>query len=188
MAYGAILGQTPDLSAYATNANLEAVEGEVSNLSSNALLKSGGTMTGQINMNSQKITNVANGTNSGDAVNYGQLNNLSNKYIPFSGSGLNFIGRYTGTAQNNRKYTIPVGQDFDYAFINIIFTKKNNIICLAGSGQVVTVTYQLPIMVLTANSDIITTVGGIQKDNNNLNIYINNSSYYNFAYDIYLYS
>lgn len=36
MAYGAILGQTPDLSAYTTNIDLEAVEGEVNNLSSNA--------------------------------------------------------------------------------------------------------------------------------------------------------
>lgn len=93
MAYGAILGQTPDLSAYATNADLEAVQGEVSSLSSNALLKSGGTMTGQINMNSQKITNVANGTNSGDAVNYGQLNTTSHGLV---NSGLKFYKSYAG--------------------------------------------------------------------------------------------
>lgn len=50
-------------------------------------------MTGQINMSSQKITNVANGTNSGDAVNYGQLNTTSHELV---NSGLKFYKSYAG--------------------------------------------------------------------------------------------
>lgn len=38
-----------------------------------------------LNMNSNKITGVANGTNSADAVNYGQLSGLGALYLPLAG-------------------------------------------------------------------------------------------------------
>ena len=55
MAHGVILGQTPN-----TN-NLLPLDGSRA-------------MTGSLNMGNHKITNVANGTNANDAVNFNQLN------------------------------------------------------------------------------------------------------------------
>lgn len=54
MAQGAIMSQTPDLSKYLKNDGTDS-------------------MTGNLNMNNNKITNVTNGSNSKDAVNYSQL-------------------------------------------------------------------------------------------------------------------
>ena len=53
------------------------VAGDIPSLSATYLALTGGTMSGAINMSSSKITNLANGTASGDAVNYSQLTALS---------------------------------------------------------------------------------------------------------------
>ena len=72
MAYGSILGQsqTQDLSNY--------------------LELSGGTMSGAINMGSNKITNLAPGTSRKDAVNYNQVSTTINApgYLQVSGGKL----------------------------------------------------------------------------------------------------
>lgn len=51
---------------------------------------SGGTLSGILNMGSNKITNLANGTSSADAVNFGQLSSAvpSGAFFPFAGSTL----------------------------------------------------------------------------------------------------
>jgi hypothetical protein len=51
------------------------VSADIPSLSSIYLPLSGGTMSGAINMGSNKITNLANGTSTNDAVTYGQLEN-----------------------------------------------------------------------------------------------------------------
>lgn len=63
MANGVILGQTPTLDTSTLN---------------NYLLRSGGTMTGNINMGKHKITNLANGTADTDAATVGQSNTIAN--------------------------------------------------------------------------------------------------------------
>lgn len=60
-----------------SNGSGVTISSELNNLDvavNQRLQLSGGTMTGAINMGSNKITSLANGTDSGDAVNYGQLN------------------------------------------------------------------------------------------------------------------
>ena len=91
MAHGAILGQTPtiDTSTLVTQDSLtntlnnyvttSALNNRLNNYATTAslknyLLKSGGTMTGQLNMGKHKITNLANGTANTDAATVGQLN------------------------------------------------------------------------------------------------------------------
>ena len=98
MAYGAILGQTPDLSSYATKNDLN-----------DYLPLNGGTMNGSINMNNQKIVSVANGTSNNDVVNLGQLNslqsNIESQINDFPNTGLNLIKRYAGLASSSTSYT-----------------------------------------------------------------------------------
>jgi hypothetical protein len=53
------------------------VSADIPSLSALYLALTGGTMSGAINMSSNKITNLANGTAAGDAVNYGQLTSIS---------------------------------------------------------------------------------------------------------------
>lgn len=67
MAHGVILGQTPN-----TN-NLLPLDGSRS-------------MTGALNMNSHKITNLSNGTSNNDAVNYYQLMNSTVSASRISGT------------------------------------------------------------------------------------------------------
>lgn len=91
MAHGVILGQTPtiDTSTLVTQDSLtntlnnyvttSALNNRLNNYATTAslnnyLLKSGGTMTGQLNMSKHKITNLANGTADTDAATIGQLN------------------------------------------------------------------------------------------------------------------
>ena len=80
MANGAILGQTPNLTDYVTteqlNQQIASLNEQITQLNNrfgNYLALSGGTMTGSIAMSSRKITGLANGSASNDAVNYGQL-------------------------------------------------------------------------------------------------------------------
>jgi hypothetical protein len=54
---------------------------DIPSLSATYLPLAGGTMSGSIDMGSTKITSVANGTNSGDAVNFGQLSALQNGLV-----------------------------------------------------------------------------------------------------------
>ena len=67
MAYGNILGQNPNLDNY--------------------LELSGGTMSGAINMGSNRITNLRSGSSGTDAVNYNQVNEAINApgYLQVSG-------------------------------------------------------------------------------------------------------
>lgn len=65
----------------------------VDNKANNYLPLGGGTMSGNINMNSNKVTNLGNGTLSGDAVNLGQLQT----YLPLAG------GTMTGNINMNSK-------------------------------------------------------------------------------------
>lgn len=104
MAHGAILGQTPTidtstlvtqdsltntlnnyvttsalnnkLSSYVTTSALNSRLNNYATTASlnNYLLRSGGTMTGRLNMGNNKITNLANGTANTDAATVGQLN------------------------------------------------------------------------------------------------------------------
>lgn len=95
MAYGAIMGQTPDLSKYLKNdgtgsmtGNLNMNNNKITNVTNGSnskdavnysqlqtkLSTSGGTMTGPINMGNNKITNIANGTANTDVANVGQMN------------------------------------------------------------------------------------------------------------------
>ena len=60
-------------SATNLNTELSAVESAVNS----KVDESGGTLTGQLDMNSNKLLNVADGTNVNDGVNYGQLINGS---------------------------------------------------------------------------------------------------------------
>lgn len=76
-----------------------ATKGYVDTSLASYLLKSGGTMTGAIAMGSNKITGLANGTVSADAVNYGQLTAGLAGYIPTIGSSTNTsLVRWSGTA------------------------------------------------------------------------------------------
>ena len=62
--------------------------GSVSGVANAALPKAGGTMSGPIAMGSQKITGLANGTVTNDAVNFGQLDAVStvaNNALPKAG-------------------------------------------------------------------------------------------------------
>lgn len=91
MAHGVILGQTPtlDTSTLVTQDSLtntlnnyvttSALNSRLNNYATTAslnnyLLRSGGTMTGRLNMGNNKITNVANGVADTDAATVGQLN------------------------------------------------------------------------------------------------------------------
>lgn len=102
MAFGNILGQQPDLSSYALKTDLD-----------NYLPLVGGTVTGNISMSNNKITNLANGINNNDAVNLGQLlNNNIPIEIPnifnttISGDIGPGYGTYTAYVRNN--YTLLV--------------------------------------------------------------------------------
>ena len=157
MAYGSILGQTPNLSDYVTNdqlttklnnylplnggtmtgninmnrkrlnnvptptsslqaANKQYVDNQLSNYVTNNSLSdqlnnylelSGGTMTGSLNMNGQKITNIPDGVNSGDAVNFGQLSDISDADL-FNLSGLSVVkessGNFTTSSYSSGSY------------------------------------------------------------------------------------
>lgn len=88
MAYGGILGQTPDT---------ETLEQRVDNIEKDYVSKSGATMSGALNMGNHKVSGVANGTDSGDAVNKGQLDKVKNSAasVPFAGV-FKLIGHKTG--------------------------------------------------------------------------------------------
>ncbi len=60
-------------------------------------------MTGALNMGNHKVSGVANGTNSGDAVNKGQLDTVKNSAasVPFVGSGLTLLQHWTGYLEDN---------------------------------------------------------------------------------------
>ena len=77
--------------------------GSVSGVANAALPKAGGTMSGPIAMGSQKITGLANGTVTNDAVNFGQLDAVStvaNNALPKAG------GTMSGTiAMGSQKIT-----------------------------------------------------------------------------------
>ena len=78
MAHGAILGQMPTIDT-STLVTQDSLTNTLSNYATTAslnnyLLKSGGAMTGQLNMGRNKITNLADGTVSTDAATVGQLN------------------------------------------------------------------------------------------------------------------
>lgn len=82
MAYGAILGQTaPPSEAGVTSFNGRTGEvvpqqGDYTAEQVGALSINGGTLNGVLNMGNNKITNVTPGTSSGNAVEFGQFNNV----------------------------------------------------------------------------------------------------------------
>lgn len=88
MAYGAIVGQSPDTTK---------IEQKIDDIEKNYVPKSGTTMTGALNMGNHKVSGVANGTDSGDAVNKGQLDEVKNSAasVPFAGV-FKLIGHKTG--------------------------------------------------------------------------------------------
>lgn len=130
------------LDNYVTNTSLSSQLGNyVTNNTLNAQLDnylelSGGTMTGQLDMGSQKIINVPDGVNNGDAVNFGQLNDSVNGSIPFANSGLTFLGRYTGVRTNNNSATITTtGNIVNYSFISNLNT-GNGTSVLSGTAYI----------------------------------------------------
>lgn len=88
MAYGVILGQTPQIPE------------------SKDLPLSGGTMNGSINMGGNKITNLQQGTSNSDAVTLRQLQNLD--------VGIKAT-TYTSGVTQNYSYTCPVGMYWKFA-------------------------------------------------------------------------
>ena len=64
-------------SGYNTNTAVNTELGKIETAVNSKVDKSGSTMTGDLDMNSNKILNVADGTSASDAVNYGQLINRS---------------------------------------------------------------------------------------------------------------
>ena len=94
MAYGAIVGQSPDTTK---------IEQKIGNIEKNYVPKSGTTMTGALNMGNHKVSGVANGTDSGDAVNKGQLDEVKNSAasVPFVGSGLTLLQHWTGYLEDD---------------------------------------------------------------------------------------
>jgi hypothetical protein len=73
-------GETINASDF--NANSQAIEDEIDDINDELATKlsgSGGTMTGELDMDNNKITNIANGTNGLDAVNVSQLSGKVNK-------------------------------------------------------------------------------------------------------------
>lgn len=78
MAYGAIVGQSPDTTK---------IEQNIDNIEKNYVPKSGTTMTGALNMGNHKVSGVANGTSNNDVVNKGQLDEVKNSAasVPFAG-------------------------------------------------------------------------------------------------------
>lgn len=94
MAKGAILGQTQDFSEEISN---------IENKLNQYLPKSGGSMTGNIDMGSKKITNLSDPTRGNDAVNYKTLNGWNYSDI----SEMVFLGRgYIPGTQGPSDYTI----------------------------------------------------------------------------------
>jgi hypothetical protein len=61
-------------SSLATTANTVATQAQT--LANNALPKSGGTMSGNLDMTNNKVVQIGNGTDAGDAVNKGQLDGV----------------------------------------------------------------------------------------------------------------
>lgn len=94
MAYGAIVGQSPDTSK---------IEQKIGNIEKNYVPKSGATMTGALNMGNHKVSGVANGTSNNDAVNKGQLDEVKNSAasVPFAGSGLTLLQHWTGYLEDD---------------------------------------------------------------------------------------
>lgn len=124
MAYGSILGQsqTQDLSNY--------------------LELSGGTMSGAINMDSNKITNLAPGTSGKDAVNYNQVNEAINApgYFQVSGERYSYAHVFAAICSPqmsgvgfiiNNAYLIPLNwkpSNYSYGTVTylLINTSSNN--------------------------------------------------------------
>ena len=77
MAYGAIVGQSPDTTK---------IEQKIDSIEKNYVPKSGTTMTGALNMGNHKVSGVANGTSNNDVVNKGQLDEVKNSAasVPFN--------------------------------------------------------------------------------------------------------
>lgn len=72
-------------------------------------------ITGALNMSSLKITNVANGTSSGDAVNKSQLDDLSSSVTTLSGAAVKLTGNQTiaGTKTFSSSPIVPTAANSD---------------------------------------------------------------------------
>ncbi|WP_109833245.1 hypothetical protein [Reichenbachiella versicolor] len=114
------------------SASKDAVnKGQMDGADSKRLAKTGGTMTGPINMSGKKLTNVGKGTANGDAVNVEQLkllqnqiNTLSNNLTTLSNQlgflwvGNKKIGDIDGDSQYN--FTFPsVGTDNYFVLVSV---------------------------------------------------------------------
>lgn len=114
------------LDNYVTNTSLSSQLGNyVTNNTLNTQLDnylelSGGTMTGQLNMGNQKIINVPDGVNNGDAVNFGQLSNVTNEKF-FSDAGLSLNKQLTGN------FTTPSNPGSSYNFQYLITNLSTSI-------------------------------------------------------------
>ena len=124
MAHGSILGQTStiDTSTLVTHDSLtntlnnyvttSALNSRLNNYATTAslnnyLLRSGGTMTGRLNMGNNKITNLANGTADTDAATVGQLN--------------------AAVASSGPQYNYPTGnKNFDFCGLFVILQRGIN--------------------------------------------------------------
>lgn len=199
MAYGNIMGQRPNLSGYVTTEQLNQIlanyvthtslSSQLGNYVTNNALNtqldnylelSGGTMTGQLDMGSQKIINVPNGVNNGDAVNFEQLNNLIDTMIPFANSGLTFVKRVTGRANGQSVDTGTSGTLCCYSFIT---SYANGVTAFSGtaycvSGNIAKVYYPNT----TGN---MTLFGTFASGSSGLVFNSNNAS--NYYYDFFIY-
>jgi hypothetical protein len=108
--------------------DLKADKAYVDTQDSLRVLKSGDTMTGALNMNStNKIINVANGTNPADVVNFSQLTDLRT----YTDSSLNSLKAYVNTQDNlkvNKSGDTMSGQlalNFSNANLDIRTTDEN---------------------------------------------------------------
>lgn len=111
MAYGSILGQTPPPSeAGVTSFNgrtgeVVPLQGDYTAEQVGALSIDGGTLNGVLNMGNNKITNIAPGTKSGDAVEYKQFNSIASTIGSISFYPDAYIKVYGGaTYSGNKKY------------------------------------------------------------------------------------
>lgn len=141
MAHGTILGQTPTidtstlvtqdsltntLNNYVTTSTLNSRLNNYATTASlnNYLLRSGGTMTGQLNMGNNKITNLANGTANMDAATVGQLNAaVANKIVAVFGRNDEQSGIVIGPTclyvwKDNSLLSTSQGFDDHYTTIN----------------------------------------------------------------------
>jgi hypothetical protein len=98
-----------------------------------------------INNNSNKIINIASGSNSLDAINYGQLNNATqslqsqiSSINPYSGTGnINYLTKWTGATAFGTASIVETGGSMSvYENINLLNTTITGSLSVSGAASI----------------------------------------------------